>query len=142
VDLERDQVVSDLAFTGCVDSVEYVARPETVRTSGQVYRKGVITDSRVAVVTLNSCEEPSQNLSDIGEMPRPRKLVRWVRRVTLTARNHYLRDNWAWRAGEAVRLSFNTVRSWQQERKDELLASELDAKLAARPELRQDFAVK
>jgi hypothetical protein len=142
VDLERDQVVSDLAFTGCVDSVEYVARPETVRTSGQVYRKGVITDSRVAVVTLNSCEEPSQNLSDIGEMPRPRKLVRWVRRVTLTARNHYLRDNWAWRAGEAVRLSFNTVRSWQQERKDELLASELDAKLAARPELRQDFAAK
>jgi LssY C-terminus len=142
VDLERDQVVGDLAFTGCVDSVEYVARPETVRTSGQVYRKGVITDSRVAVVTLNSCEEPRQNLSDIGEMPRPRKLVRWVRRVTLTARNHYLRDNWAWRAGEAVRLSFNTVRSWQQERKDELLASELDAKLAARPELRQDFAAK
>jgi hypothetical protein len=142
VDLERDQVVSDLAFTGCVDAVEYVARPETVRTSGQVYRKGVITDSRVAVVTLNSCEEPRQNLSDIGEMPQPRKLVRWVRRVTLTARNHYLRDNWAWRASEAVRLSFNTVRSWQQERKDELLASELDAKLAARPELRQDFAAK
>jgi hypothetical protein len=34
------------------------------------------------------------------------------------------------------------VRSWQQERKDEQLARELDAKLAARPELRQDFAVK
>jgi hypothetical protein len=142
VDLERDQVVSDLAFTGCVDSVSYVARPETVRTSGQVYRKGVITDSRVAVVTLNSCEEPREDLSDIGEMPQPRKLVRWIRRVTLTARNHYLRDNWAWRAGEALRFTFHTVRSWQQERKDEQLARELDAKLAARPELRQDFAVK
>jgi hypothetical protein len=142
VDLERDQVVSDLAFTGCVDSVSYVARPETVRTSGEVYRKGVITDSRVAVVTLNSCEEPRQNLSDIGEMPQPRKLVRWIRRVTLTARNHYLRDNWAWRAGEAIRFTFQTVRSWQQERKDEQLARELDAKLAMQPELRQDFAVK
>jgi hypothetical protein len=142
VDLERDQVVSDLAFTGCVDSVSYVARPETVRTSGEVYRKGVITDSRVAVVTLNSCETPREDLSDIGEMPQPRKLVRWIRRVTLTARNHYLRDNWAWRAGEAVRFTFHTVRSWQQERKDEQLARELDAKLAARPELRQDFAVK
>jgi hypothetical protein len=142
VDLERDQVVGDLAFTGCVDSVAYVARPETVRTSGEVYRKGVITDSRVAVVTLNSCEEPRQNLSDIGEMPQPRKLVRWIRRVTLTARNHYLRDNWAWRAGEAIRFTYHTVRSWQQERKDEQLAGELDAKLAARPELRQDFAVK
>jgi len=142
VDLERDQVVGDLAFTGCVDSVAYVARPETVRTSGQVYRKGVITDSRVAVVTLNSCEDPRQDFSDIGEMPQPRKLVRWIRRVTLTARNHYLRDNWAWRAGEAVRFTFHTVRAWQQERKDEQMARELDAKLAARPELRQDFAVK
>ena len=142
VDLERDQVVGDLAFTGCVDSVAYVARPETVRTSGEVYRKGVITDSRVAVVTLNSCEEPREDLSDIGEMPQPRKLVRWIRRVTLTARNHYLRDNWAWRAGEAIRFTYHTVRSWQQERKDEQLAGELDAKLAARPELRQDFAVK
>jgi LssY C-terminus len=142
VDLERDQVVSDLAFTGCVDSVSYVARPETVRTSGEVYRKGVITDSRVAVVTLNSCENPREDLSDIGEMPQPRKLVRWIRRVTLTARNHYLRDNWAWRAGEALRFTFHTVRSWQQERKDEQLARDLDAKLAARPELRQDIAVK
>jgi hypothetical protein len=142
VDLERDQVVSDLAFTGCVDSVSYVARPETVRTSGEVYRKGVITDSRVAVVTLNSCEKPREDLSDIGEMPQPGKLVRWIRRVTLTARNHYLRDNWAWRAGEALRFTFQTVRSWQQERKDEQLARDLDAKLAARPELRQDFAAK
>jgi len=142
VDLERDQVVSDLAFTGCVDSVSYVARPETVRTSGQAYRKGVITDSRVAVVTLNSCDRPREDLSDIGEMPQPRKLVRWIRRVTLTARNHYLRDNWAWRGGEALRFAFHTVRSWQQERKDEQLARELDARLASRPELRQDFAAK
>jgi hypothetical protein len=142
VDLERDQVVGDLAFTGCVDSIAYVARPETVRTSGEVYRKGVITDSRVAVVTLNSCEEPRQDFSDTGEMPRPPKLVRWIRRVTLTARNHYLRDNWAWRAGEAIRFTFHTVRAWQQEQKDEILARDLDAKLAARPELRQDYAIK
>jgi hypothetical protein len=142
VDLEREQVVGDLAFTGCVDSVAYVARPETVRTSGEVYRKGVITDSRVAVVTLNSCETPREDLSDGGEMTHPRKLVRWIRRVTLTARNHYLRDNWAWRAGEAVRLTVRTVRAWKQESRNEQYAGELDAKLAARPELRQDFAVK
>ncbi len=142
VDLERDQVVGDLAFTGCVDSIAYVARPETVRTSGEVYRKGVITDSRVAVVTLNSCDAPREDLSDAGVMTRPGKLVRWVRRVTLIARNHYLRDNWAWRAGEAVRFTFHTVRAWKQEGRNEQYARELDAKLAARPELRQDFAVK
>src|SRR6185312_1761832 len=141
VDLERDHVVSDLAFTGCVDSVAYVARPETVRTSGEVYRKGVITDSRVAVVMLNSCQAPRENLSGAGELPHPRRFVRWTRRVTLITRNHFLRDNIFWRTAEVTRLSVQTVGSWRQQRRDERTASALDAKLAARPELRTDFAV-
>jgi LssY C-terminus len=141
VDLERDQVVSDLAFTGCVDSVAYVSRPDTVRTSGESFRKGMFTDSRVAVIKLNSCEQPAQNFSDVGEMPQPPKMVRWIRRFTLTARNHYMRDNIVWRSGEAVRMAFHTVKGWRQEWKDERHAQELDAKLAARRDLRQEFAI-
>lgn len=142
VDLERDQVVGDLAFTGCVDSVAYVARAATVRTSGESYRKGVFTDSRVAVVMLNSCKWPSEDLSSIGDMPHPPKLVRWIRRVTLTARNHYLRDNWFWRGGEAIRFTFRTVKGWERERKDERHAREMDAGLASRPDLRGDYAIR
>jgi hypothetical protein len=141
VDLERDQVVSDLAFTGCVDSVAYVARAETVRQSGESYRKGVSTDSRVAVVSLNPCLQPAEDLSSIGDMPQPPKSVRWIRRVLLTARNHYLRDNWIWRTGDAIRLTFNAVRGWDRERKNERDAQAVDAKLAAHPALRQDFAI-
>jgi LssY C-terminus len=141
VDLERDQVVSDLSFTGCVDSVAYVSRPATVRTSGEVYRKGVSSDSRVAVITLNSCEHPAQDLSNVEYMPQPPKAVRWIRRFTLIARNHYMRDNIVWRSGEAIRLTFHTVQNWRQERKNERQAQELDAKLASRRDLRQDFAI-
>jgi LssY C-terminus len=141
VDLERDQVVSDLAFTGCVDSVAYVARLETIRHSGEAYRKGVYTDSRVAVVSLNSCLHPAEDLSASGSLPRPPKLTRWIRRVTLTARNHYLRDNMIWRGGDAIRLTFNTVRSWERERKNEKKAEIREAGLAAHPNLRQDYAV-
>ena len=141
VDLERDQVVSDLAFTGCVDSVAYVARPETIRTSGESYRKGIFTDSRVAVVSLNSCETPREDLSQAGQIARPGKLVRWIRRVTLTARNHFLRDNLVWRTGDGIHLAFRTVRGWRQEHENERHARALDAKLAARPDLRADFAV-
>jgi hypothetical protein len=141
VDLERDQVVSDLAFTGCVDSIAYVARPDTVRTSGELYRKGVFTDSRVAVISLNSCVQPREDLSDAGSMAQAPKMVRWVRRVTLTARNHYLRDNWIWRGGEAIRMVFRTARSWDQERKNELHAQAQDARLASLPDLRKDYAV-
>jgi hypothetical protein len=141
VDLERDQVVSDLAFTGCVDSVAYVARPATIRQSGEPYRKGVSTDSRVAVVSLNACLQPAEDLSSIGDMPQPPKAVRWVRRILLTARNHYLRDNMIWRSADAVRLTVNTIRAWNRERKNELRAEAMDAKLAAHPALRQDFAI-
>jgi LssY C-terminus len=141
VDLERDQVVSDLAFTGCVDSVAYVSRPDTVRTSGESFRKGMFTDSRVAVIKLNSCEQPSQDLSSVGDMPQPPRLVRWIRRFTLTARNHYMRDNIVWRSGEVVRMAFHTVQGWRQERKNERYAQELDAKLAAQRDLRQEFAI-
>lgn len=141
VDLERDQVVSDLAFTGCVDSVAYVARAATVRHSGERYRRGIVSDSRVAVVSLNSCREPEQNLADGGEFSQPSKLVRFIRRLTLTARNHYLRDNMVWRTADAIRLTFRSVRAWELERKNERDARALDAKFAANPALRQDFAV-
>jgi LssY C-terminus len=141
VDLERDQVVSDLAFTGCVDSAAYVSRTDTVRTSGEIYRKGVSTDSRVAVITLNSCEQPAEDLSSMGDMPQPPKLVRWIRRFTLTARNHYMRDNIVWRSGEAIRMAFHTVQRWRQESKNERHAQELDARIAEHRNLRQDFAI-
>ena len=57
VDLERDKVVSDLVFTGCAASVSYVHRAFDYR-SGPDYRRGVSTDSRVAVVELNACQAP------------------------------------------------------------------------------------
>lgn len=141
VDLERDQVVSDLSFTGCVDTVAYVARPETVRHSGEPFRRGVITDSRVAVVSLNSCREPEHNLAVGGEFTQPGKAVRLIRRILLTARNHYLRDNIFWRSGDAIRLTFHSVRDWERERKNEREARDMEARLAANPSLRQDFAI-
>ncbi len=112
-----------------------------MRTSGEIYRKGVSTDSRVAVLTLNSCEHPSQDLSSVEDMPQAPKLVRWIWRFTLTARNLHMRDNIVWSSGEAVRMTFHAVQGWRQERKNERHAQALDAKLASRRDLRQDFAI-
>ena len=129
VDRERDKVVSDLEFTGCVDSVIYVRRPEPVRASGQPYRRGVNTDARVAVVQLNQCTEPRMDLA--GEVPdqAPSRFVRYVRRVLLTARNHFLRDNIIWRSGDAARLGFVAFRRWDEQRKDERRARKADLAL-------------
>lgn len=121
VDLERDKVVSDLQFTGCVDAVYYVTRPNLAEAFEGDYRHGVRTDGRVAVVVLNGCQSPRLDPGG-APAPKPPFTVRAIRRVTLTARNHFLRDNWFWRGGEAAKMAFLTVRNWSREWKEDQLA--------------------
>ena len=117
IDRERDKVVRDLQFTGCVGSVDYVARPAGSQAPAE-NRKGVVTDGLVAVVTLNSCQEPT--LAPLPELPMAVPLlVRIVRRVVLTGRNHALRDNIVWRSADAGRLGFVTLRGWIRERRNQ-----------------------
>jgi len=126
VDQERDKVVRDLVSTGCVDSVTYLRRAEGLRDPGQEYRKGVYTDSRVAVVVLNACRQPRLDVAAGARAPEPSLLVRCLRRVTLTARNHLLRDNIVWRSADALRLGIHTLGGWRSQWKDERLARKLD----------------
>jgi hypothetical protein len=126
VDLERDKVVHDLAFTGCVDSVAYVRRPEGVRETGQDYRKGVSTDARVAVVTLNGCTQPREDFGTAEPFAKPSKVVRLIRRVTLTARNHFIRDNLVYRTADAIRLGYLALRKLDQQAKQEGRARQLE----------------
>jgi hypothetical protein len=126
VDQERDKVVSDLVYTGCVDSVTYLRRPEGLRGPGREYRKGLYTDSRLAVVVLNACRQPRLDVAAGARAPEPSLLVRCLRRATLTARNHLLRDNIVYRSGDALRLGICALRDWRGQRKDERLARKLD----------------
>lgn len=126
VDLERDKVVHDLAFTGCVASVAYVQRPEGVRETGQDYRKGVSTDARVAVVTLNGCTQPLEDYGTVEPLLKPSKVVRLIQRVTLTARNHLIRDNLVYRTADAIRLSYLALRRMDQRAKQEGRARQLE----------------
>ena len=111
VDLERDKVVSDLVFTGCVAAVSYTRRPEVGRIPEFEGRRGLTTDSRIAVVELNSCESPHQFTGPATENIPPRLAVRCIRRVTLTLRSHLIRDNIYWKYGEGAWMLFRAVRS-------------------------------
>jgi hypothetical protein len=126
VDLERDKVVHDLVFTGCVDSVAFVQRPDSVRETGQEYRKGVNTDARVAVVTLNGCTQSREDFGTMEPLPKPSKMVRCIRRVTLTARNHFIRDNLVYRTADAIRLGYLALRKLDQQAKQEGRARQLE----------------
>jgi hypothetical protein len=129
VDIERDKVARELEFTGCVDSVVRVHRPESI--PAEEFRKGLETDARVAVILLNSCEHPRE-VAMSGAVPGqadaeadpPPPLTRVIRRFTLTARNHFLRDNMIWRTGDAVRIAWHTVHEWEVEKKHRALRVE------------------
>jgi hypothetical protein len=133
VDLERDKVVSDLELTGCVASVQYVDRPERVRAAGHEFRKGVHTDSRVAVVELNDCSGPRQDFATVEIDPQPSVAVRMFRRVTLTARNHFMRDNLIWRSGDAARIGYLTLRQWYVRQRDERREERLESQRGSPP---------
>jgi len=126
VDLERDKVVHDLMFSGCVNSVAYVQRTG-VRETGEAYRKGVSTDARVAVVTLNDCTEPREDFASAPPLPKPGRAVRVIRRVTLTARNHFLRDNLVYRTADALRLGYLAIRNLNRQARQEGKAAQLEA---------------
>jgi hypothetical protein len=119
LDIERDKVVRDLEFTGCVDNVIYSRRSGPARNASRDYRKGLETDARVAIVLLKSCTNP-RSFPSVGGMDESPPLdMRLVRRVTLTARNHLIRDNLVWRTGDAARLTWHAFRTWENDRKNE-----------------------
>jgi hypothetical protein len=122
LDLERDKVVSDLQLTGCVQSVEYVRRGPDM---GPETRKGVYTDSRVAVISFNGCDAPAENFATPATEAPPALTVRVVRRLTLTTRNHFLRDNIVWRSADAARIGVEAIRHWYVRRNEQRLAVSL-----------------
>ena len=109
-------MVHDLRFTGCVDRVEYVPRPDGLG-DGREARKGIQSDGRVAVVFLNACSDPRLEITDRRSGPQPPLVVRGVRRITLTARNHFLRDNIVWRSADAARIGYGLLREWLADRR-------------------------
>lgn len=112
VDLERQKVLHDLILTGCVASHGIVDRATVVSTVAATAaesqlrsRKHVSTDEAVVVVRLNECRAPLPVAADEAvRIAQPNRATRVTRRITLTARNYFLRENVAFRAYDAARL--------------------------------------
>ena len=46
--------------------------------------------------------------------------------MTLTARNHFIRDNWIYRTADAIRLGYLAIRRLDQQAKQEARARQLE----------------
>ena len=95
IDIERAKLASDLAFAGCSAAPAYVS----IDGGSHSGEKGIVTDGRVAVLTLRPCESTTPP-PDTVPVPRSgRPATRLARRAVLETRNYVLRENvyhWAY----------------------------------------------
>lgn len=95
IDRERNKVLDDLAFAGCVQSLQAVERPGLTEAAG---KDDTITDGRLAVVTLRPCtnRQPFLRYTPVGGSP----VTRVARRLVLEGKHAILRGNvyyWGYR---------------------------------------------
>jgi hypothetical protein len=100
IDAERSKIVTDLAYAGCTGLwPAYVSRISAERSAAA--GKTVISDGRIAVMTLHECTGPRLQRQPLQPMPERSIFARIGRRVILDARQYLLRDNpyyWSYRA--------------------------------------------
>lgn len=88
VDVERDKVLADLDFAGCIRHASLVDRPDLD------YGPSITTDGALASVSLGRCAAPA--LPQPGAAPHRHRdawPVRIVRRASLESRHYLLRGN-------------------------------------------------
>jgi len=112
VDRERDKVVNDLVFTSCVDMADDMERLDVPILTQNATGDPMRTDSRIAILQMNACEEPAGSLDGAGAtLPRHgSKLQRFARREILSFRSDLLRENMYWRGYEGMRYMITAYR--------------------------------
>jgi len=116
VDLERDKIAYDLAFTSCGSILDWAQRPDVPRVTRNATGDSMTTDTGVVTVELNDCSTPRLSTETIDEAPVPMHaggLRRFVRREILSARSDLLRRNWYYRGYETVRYIIASARRHQ-----------------------------
>ncbi|HEY8996523.1 MAG TPA: LssY C-terminal domain-containing protein, partial [Edaphobacter sp.] len=114
VDEERETVLRDLTFAGCVDSVSYVPRPSVQNQMRNATGDEMRTDGDVALITLKQCKPAMANevaASQQVNTYRPgNRFYRFARRQVLTFRNDIFRANIIYGAYDGGRMAFTAMR--------------------------------
>jgi opacity protein-like surface antigen len=110
IDNERAKVVNDLIYTGCVSGVQLVTRPWLPANAKNGTGEDLITDGRIAVLQLNDCQHPMDEISaQQGTALRAsgNRFDRGTRQTVLTLKNNILRDNVGVMAYSGIRYSLS-----------------------------------
>lgn len=91
IDNERSKVVNDLTFTGCVSSMDLVARAWVPKDAYNSTGDKLRTDGAIAVLQFNDCTNPRTTPAEPAYPPS--RAERIVRNTMLTLRNDLWRGN-------------------------------------------------
>jgi hypothetical protein len=113
IDAEREKVVRDLNFAGCVQSVIYIERPagstSTKNATGDLIR----TDGAIALVKLKECQPVSPLINaDVSgsNFKMGNRAFRYLRREILTFRSDIWRANIVYGIFDLGRMARNALR--------------------------------
>jgi hypothetical protein len=113
IDNERNKILDDLAFTGCVDSAEEIARD--LHYGPRRRERLIETDGKIVVLRFNSCKEP-RNMPGVDSAGQMANARRRAGQAWTAFRNDLLRSN-------PVTVGYQTAR---------LISSQLGAQSAIR----------
>ena len=119
IDNERAKVVNDLTFTGCVSAVQLVARPAIPKDAKNGTGEALITDDRVAVLELNDCHAPTEELPEIAANSlaiHGNRADRVTRQTVLTLKNNILRDNVGVMTYSGIRYAIDAKKKHEDQR--------------------------
>ncbi len=106
IDQERDKVLDDMAFTSCVDAVDWAERSGIPHVTQNATGDSIDTDARLATIRFGACrtKRKSDEAGDAPPVPMHGNIwQRFARREVLSMRNDLLRGNTYWRAYEGAR---------------------------------------
>jgi hypothetical protein len=112
IDNERQKIIADLSFAGCMEGFGFVDRPALSKTSPD--SAGIVTDGRLVLVPLRACD-PAATVVETAEIQKsphsgPSGLAR---RMLLEGRYYILRGNvyymaydfWAWKRANRATMT-------------------------------------
>jgi opacity protein-like surface antigen len=113
IDRERDKILNDLVFTGCVDAAELQRRPWLPTDAHNATGEPLMTDRRVAVLEMNACMHPKSPVDlqappDIPATGAP--VERGFRQGILITRNDIYRGNLIYQGYEGAKYGVRYLR--------------------------------
>ncbi len=110
IDLERDKIANDLAFTTCAQTIDEWERPGAPLSARNSTGDPMTTDGRLAILKMSDCENPRGVPVSTPLRVRGNYFQRLARRQILSVRSDFYRKNIYWRTYESTRWAVSYLK--------------------------------